>query len=334
MKPLNRRQFVTRSLLAGGAAAAGALGLSRRGETQNAPPAQPPAQPSNQPPLRPAPASLSALPRLSAPQSPTDRVRLGQTGIVTSLVGIGTGSSGWGGGSNQTRQGQNDFTRLMRHAYDKGITLFDLADQYGSNVPFGVAMQGVQRESYVIQTKSTSRDADGARADIDRFLRELKTDYIDSLIVHCVTEGDWNLRFRGVLEVFEEAKAAGKIRSHGVTCHSYRALRAAAQEPWVDLHMVRWNAAASHMDGPVERVRPLFAGLRERGLGMIGMKVVGQGDLLRGQKFSPQECFRFQIESGIVDSFVVGVESTRQIDELISGTQTALREVGYRFSPA
>src|SRR6266567_2223902 len=112
----------------------------------------------------------------------TDKVRLGKSGLTMSLVGVGTGSSGWAHQSNQTRLGQETFTRLMRHALDNGITFFDLADQYGSNPYFSTALKGVPRDRYLIQTKTNSRDPKDARQDIDRFLRELNTDHIDSLI--------------------------------------------------------------------------------------------------------------------------------------------------------
>ena len=261
----------------------------------------------------------------------TDRVLLGKSGVRVSLVGIGTGSNGWNKSSNQTRPGDAHFQKLMRHALDSGINFFDLADQYGSNPYFGRAMKGVARDKYVIQTKINSRDPQSARADIERILRELKTDYIDSLIVHCVTEADWSTRFAPLLEEISKFKTEGKIRAHGVTCHSFEALQDAAKSDWVQINMVRWNNYQAHMDNDVENCRALFTQMRRKGQGMIGMKVVGQGDLLNALRpKTPEECFRFQIESGVVDSFVVGCESTSHIDQLLKGTQAALDELGYR----
>jgi 1-deoxyxylulose-5-phosphate synthase len=264
-------------------------------------------------------------------KSPTDKVLLGKSNLKISLVGIGTGSSGWGHQSNQTRLGQEEFTRLIRYSFDKGINFFDLADQYGSNPYFAKAIKGIPREKYVIQTKTTSRDPKQAKEDIDRFLKELETDYIDSLIIHCVTEADWTTKFRGVMDVFEEAKQRGKIRAHGVTCHSLPALKAAEANNWVEINQVRWNPCKSHMDGDVQTVGELFKRMRSKGQGMIGMKVVGQGDIVKGNKpITPEECFKFQLESGVVDAFVVGIEKKEQIDQLLTGTQLALKEVGYR----
>jgi aryl-alcohol dehydrogenase-like predicted oxidoreductase len=264
-------------------------------------------------------------------KSPVDKVLLGKSGIKVSLVGIGTGSGGWAGQSNQTRLGQEEFTRQLRHAFDKGINFFDLADQYGSHPFFTKAMRGAQRDKYVIQTKSTSRKAKEARGDIDRFLKELDTDYIDSLIIHNVTEADWTNRFREVMEVFTEAKKAGKIRAHGVTCHSFDALQAAEASDWVQINQVRWNSGESHMDADVKKARALFEKMRRKGQGMIGMKVVGQGSLIQGEKaLTPEDCFKFQIESGVVDAFVVGVQKIEHIDHLVKGTQVALNQIGYK----
>lgn len=265
-------------------------------------------------------------------KSPTDKVSLGKSGIKISLVGIGTGSGGWAGRSDQTRLGQEEFTRQMRHAFDNGINFFDLADQYGSHPFFTRAMKGVARDKYVIQTKTTSRRAKDAREDIDRFLKELNTDYIDSLIIHNVTEGDWTTRFKEVMEVFKEAKKAGKIRAHGVTCHSFAALQAAAASDWVEINQVRWNSRESHMDADVKTAGELFEKMRRKGQGMIGMKVVGQGSLVQGDKaLTPEECFKFQLESGVVDAFVVGVQKVEHIDQLLKGTQSALKQVGYKM---
>lgn len=312
MRKFNRREFVSAIVGGAGAVTTGAFlwdGKTARSQQQRI-------------------AEATVDPSI---KSPTERVSLGKSGVKVSLVGIGTGSGGWARQSNQTRLGQAEFTRQMRHAFDNGINFFDLADQYGSHPYFTKAMNGVGRDKYVIQTKSTSRRAAEARADIDRFLKELNTDYIDSLIVHNVTESDWTTRFREVLEVFAEAKKAGKIRAHGVTCHSFVALQAAAASDWVQINQVRWNSRESHMDADVKTAGALFEKMRRQGQGMIGMKVVGQGSLVQGEKsLTPEECFKFQIESGVVDAFVIGVEKTEHIDALLKGTQTALNKVGYR----
>lgn len=311
MKKLGRRNFIAGAIGATGVASVGLLTVRKQ---------------FSESPLLIGPGAMDA-----SISGPTDKVRLGTSGVTISLVGIGTGSMGWGHASNQTRLGQEGFTRLIRYAFDNGITFFDLADQYGTHLPFREAMKGVPRDRYIIQTKSDSRDPNRARQDVDRYLKELGTDYIDSLIIHNVTQRDWTTRFRGVMDVFEEAKAASKIRAHGVTCHSLSALQAAAASDWVQINQVRWNARASHADADVQTLWDLFKNMRAKGQGMIGMKVVGQGDLLDGfQPLTPEACFRFQIASGAVDAFVVGPEKVEHIDALLRGTQVALNEFGYR----
>ena len=311
MRRLNRREFIGAVIGGTGVAATGALlwnGQSAKSQHQGG--------------------DFIIDPAI---KSPIDKVSLGKTGIKVSLVGIGTGSGGWARQSNQTRLGQQEFTKQIRHAFDNGINFYDLADQYGSHPFFTKAMNGVARDKYVIQTKSTSRKPKEAREDIDRFLKELNTDYIDSLIIHNVTEADWTTRFQEVMEVFKEAKKAGKIRAHGVTCHSFAALEAAAASDWVQINQVRWNSRESHMDADVKTARALFEKMRRKGQGMIGMKVVGQGSLVQGEKaLTPEECFKFQIESGVVDAFVIGVEKIEHIDGLLKGTQMALNQVGYK----
>lgn len=317
MRMLNRREFLEAAVATAGVSSAGAVIFKRWH----------PATLTGISEIGDANATFS----LVRSMTPTSQVSLGKSGLRVSMVGIGTGSIGWGHRSNQTQLGQSEFTRVMRYAFDRGINFFDLADSYGSHPYFAEAIKGVPRDRYVIQTKTDNRDPQGAREDIDRFLRELRTDYIDSLIIHCVTTPDWTVRYRGVMDVFAEAKRQGKIRAHGVTCHNFGALQAAAASDWVQINQVRWNPRGAHMDADVETARALFQKMRGKGQGMIGMKVVGQGDLLNGgRRFSPTECFRFQVESGVVDAFVVGVEATSHVDELLHGTQVALNEVGYR----
>ncbi len=312
MRKLSRRKFLGAAIATAGMSSTGALVLSR---------------------VHRNPAEDGYSGRIiRGSMTATSRVPLGKSGLNVSLVGIGTGSVGWAHHSNQTRLGQEAFTRLMRHAFDSGINFFDLADSYGSHSYFASAMNGVPRDQYVIQTKTDNRDPKGVREDIDRFLQELQTDYLDSLIIHCVTQPDWTTRYRGVMDVFAEAKERGKIRAHGVTCHNFGALQSAAVSDWVQINQVRWNPRGAHMDADVETARAIFKQMRARRQGMIGMKVVGQGDLVAGERrLSPAQCFRFQIESGVVDAYVVGVESTEQIDQLLHGTQLALNEVGYRM---
>lgn len=241
----------------------------------------------------------------------TDTVVLGNTGIRTSRLAMGTGTIGFGGSSNQTRTG--NLTQLLRTGYDRGLTFFDTADGYGSHPEVAEAVSHLPREKVVIMTKCDSRDPKQARADLDRYRRELKTDYIDILLVHCVTEGDWTTRYRGVMDVFSEAKQKGIIRTHGVSCHSIEALRAAAASPWVEVDLVRLNPVGAHMDADPQTVIGVIKQMRAQGKGIIGMKILGQGAMRKRQ----DEAIQFALGTGVLDAFTIGAESDQEQSDLI-----------------
>lgn len=241
----------------------------------------------------------------------TDTVVLGKTGIRTTRLAMGTGTVGYAGSSNQTRSG--GLTRLLRTGYDRGLTFFDTADSYGSHPEVADAVSKLPRDKVVIMTKCDERDPKKAKADIDRYRRELKTDYIDILLVHCVTEGDWTTRYRGVMDVFSEAKQKGIIRAHGVSCHSIDALRAAAASPWVDVDLVRLNPVGAHMDADPQTVIGVIKQMRAQGKGIIGMKILGQGAMRKRQ----DEAIKFALGTGVLDAFTIGAENDSEQSDLI-----------------
>jgi len=241
----------------------------------------------------------------------TDTVVLGKTGIKTSRLAMGTGTVGFGGGSNQTRMGQ--LVKLLVGGYDSGLIFFDTADSYGSHPEVAAALKQVGRSKAVVMTKCDDRDPKQAKADIDRYLRELGTDYIDICLIHCVTEADWTTRYRGVMDVFEQAKEQGKIRAHGVSCHSIEALRAAAKSPWVEVDLVRLNPVGAYMDADPGTVIGVVKEMRAQGKGIIGMKILGQGAMRTRQ----DEAIRFALDSGVLDAFTIGAENRNEQQDLI-----------------
>lgn len=270
-------------------------------------------------------------------RKPTDKVKLGKTKIVSSRIGIGTGSIGWNHQSNQTRLGQQKFTELIRHAYDSGITFFDCADQYGSHPYVKEAIKGLPRDKFVIESKIIHRTAEEARADLDRFRKELGVEYIDIVLMHVVTEGDWTTRYKGVRDVLEEAKQKGVIRAHGCSCHSLEALRTAADEPWVDIDLARYNPWGMYMDNKQgdpqekapEHVRPILADMKKAGKGVIGMKILGQGDMMHkdDRLARARESLKFALGSGVIDMMVIGFESPQQITEIVNEARVAFAEL-------
>jgi len=144
-----------------------------------------------------------------------DTVTLGRSGIKTSRLAMGTGTVGTGHHSHQTALGLNGLSDLLLNGYDRGLRFFDSADAYGSHPHVAEALKHIPRDKVTVLTKTWARDPKEARADLDRFRRELGTDYIDVCLMHCLSEGDWTTRYRGVMDVFSEAKEKGIIRAHG-----------------------------------------------------------------------------------------------------------------------
>jgi 1-deoxyxylulose-5-phosphate synthase len=243
-----------------------------------------------------------------------DEVVLGRTGIRTSRLAMGTGTIGFAGRSNQTKLGISPFTNLLLNGYhENGLRFFDSADSYGSHPYVAAALKQLPRDKVTVLTKTDSRDAAGVRADLDRFRRELGIDHIDVVLIHCVTEGDWTTRYQGAMDVLSEAKEKGVIRAHGVSCHSLEALRAAASSPWVDIDLVRLNPIGSHMDAEPDIVISVIKQMRSQGKGIVGMKILGQGEL----RDRASEAVRYALGTGVLDAFTIGAESQREQNNLI-----------------
>ena len=249
--------------------------------------------------------AMRALPALPRKFSASDTVTLGKTGITTSRLAMGTGTVGSGHHSHQTALGVKGLSDLLLNGHDNGLRFFDAADAYGSHPHVAEALKHVPRDKVTILTKTWARDPAEARADLDRFRRELGTDYLDICLMHCLTEGDWTERYRGVMDVFSEAKEKGIIRAHGCSCHSIEALRAAAKSPWVEVDLVRINPIGSHMDADPDTVVSVLREMKAAGKGIVGMKILGQGDLRNRQ----DEALNYALSLGVLDAFTIGAES-------------------------
>ena len=254
-----------------------------------------------------------ALPALPRKFTAADTVTIGKTGIRTSRLAMGTGTVGSGHHSHQTALGVKGLSELLLNGYDHGLRFFDAADAYGSHPHVAEALKHVPRDKVTVLTKTWSRDAASARADLDRFRRELGTDYLDVCLMHCLTEGDWTERYRGVMDVFSEAKEKGIIRAHGCSCHSIEALRAAAKSPWVEVDLVRINPIGSHMDADPDTVVSVLREMRAAGKGIVGMKILGQGDLTTRQ----DEALKYALSLDLLDAFTIGAESRAEQEDLI-----------------
>ena len=254
-----------------------------------------------------------ALTALSRKFSAADTVTLGKTGIQTSRLAMGTGTVGSGHHSHQTALGIKGLSDLLLNGYDHGLRFFDSADSYGSHPHVAEALKHVPRDKVTVLTKTWARDPASARADLDRFRRELGTEHIDVCLMHCLTEGDWTERYQGVMDVLSEAKQKGIIRAHGCSCHSIEALRAAAKSPWVDVDLVRINPVGAYMDADPNTVLAVLGEMRAVGKGIVGMKILGQGELRHRQ----DEALRFALSLNLLDAFTIGAESQSEQEDLI-----------------
>jgi aryl-alcohol dehydrogenase-like predicted oxidoreductase len=257
-------------------------------------------------------AAIASQPPLSK-FSATDTVTLGSTGIKTSRLAMGTGTVGSGHHSNQTALGVKGLSDLLLNGYDQGLRFFDAADSYGSHPHVAEALKHIPRDKVTVLTKTWARDPATARADLDRFRRELGIDHIDICLMHCVTEPDWTERYKGAMDVLSEAKQKGIIRAHGCSCHTIEALRAAAKSPWVEVDFARINPIGSHMDADPETVVGVLQSMKAAGKAVVGMKILGQGDLANRQ----DEAIKYALSLGILDAFTIGAESKSQQHDLI-----------------
>jgi aryl-alcohol dehydrogenase-like predicted oxidoreductase len=235
-------------------------------------------------------------------------------GVEVSRLAMGTGTNGVAGSSNQSRKlGLRGLADLLRTGYDSGITFWDSADQYGTHVHVREALKGLPREKITLLTKTHASTANEMRADLDRFRRELGTDYLDIVLLHCMTDADWPVQKRGAMEVLAEAREKKLVRTHGVSCHTIEALRTAAAEPWVQVDLARINPAGAIMDADPNTVLGVLRQMKAAGKGVIGMKILGAGRL----RDRAEESLQFVLAQNCVDAFTIGGEDRSELQDLL-----------------
>ena len=242
-----------------------------------------------------------------------DIVTLGNSGIKTSRMAMGTGSWGWGGSSYQTRElGIKGLSDLLRHAYDNGVIFWDSADQYGSHPHLKEALKYIPREKVVILTKTLATTEEDMKDDLDRFRQELGTDYIDIVLLHKMENPRWDQIKKPAMNVLSRAREDGVIRSHGVSCHTLSALKTAANSDWVQVDLVRFNPTGSRMDADPSTVAPVIKKMKQQGKGIIGMKVLGAGSLTN----RVDKCLQYQLGHDFIDAFTIGQTSATEFNDL------------------
>lgn len=241
------------------------------------------------------------------------RVTLGHTGIEVSQLCFGTGSHGWNGHSDQSALGVEGLASLLRYGLERGIAFWDTADQYGTHAHVAEALAGLDRSRVVITTKTTAKTAEGVSGDVERYCRELATDYVDLVFLHCMTNPDWVQTMSGPMEALSRAKERGLVRAVGVSCHNIGALAASATCDWVDVNLVRINYAGENMCAPPEQVVPLIAQMQATGKGVYGMKVLGCAEGALAE--NPARAINYTLGVPGVDAIVIGMVSREQVDE-------------------
>ena len=243
-----------------------------------------------------------------------DIVTLGKTGIKVSRLAMGTGTNGYNYRSDQTRKlGIKGVADLLKSAYDQGINFWDSADQYGSHPHLKEALKYVPRDKVVVLTKTHAETAQEMREDLDRFRKEIGTDYIDIVLLHMMTHEDWPDQYQGAMEELSRARDRGIVRAHGVSCHTIEALETASRTDWVQIDLARINPKGVVMDADVTTIIKLLGTMHSVGKGIVGMKIFGAGQL----QDQVDHCLRFILNFDCVDAFTIGQESKEQMMDLV-----------------
>lgn len=243
----------------------------------------------------------------------SDRIILGKTGIEVSRMAMGTGTNGWGRSSNQTRQlGIGGLAGLLQAGFDMGVNFWDSADQYGSHPHLKEALKSIPREKVVILSKTHASTEKQMNDDLDRFRSELGTDYIDIVLLHCMTSKDWPQEKNGAMDVLSRAVENKIVRAHGVSCHTLEALKSAAASPWVQIDLARINPHGAAMDASVPVVVNVLKGMKQSGKVIMGMKIFGAGQLTD----RVDECLKYALAQEYMDCFTIGVENHNQLKDL------------------
>ncbi len=256
-------------------------------------------------------------------RSATDLVKLGNTKVKVTRLAFGTGTFG---GRVQRELGQEEFTKLVRYAHERGIRFFETADNYKA-MPgmLATALKGVPRDSYKLMTKYRLKDLDNPQATIDRLRQDLNSEYVDIMLLHCVRTPDWPEQFKKLRDALSEAKHKKIIMAHGASCHGLLPLRAFPNNQWLDVALMRVNHNGTRMDnlkgtedgvGDVDEVTGHIGRIHKQGTGVLGMKIMGEGQFKTPELRDAS--MKFVMQLGTVDAVTIGFKSPAEIDEAIT----------------
>jgi 1-deoxyxylulose-5-phosphate synthase len=258
----------------------------------------------------------------------TDVVTLGRSGVRVTRLAFGTGSFS---GQVQRDLGQDGFTRLVRHAYDRGIRFFETAESYAEmHKMLGIALKGVPRDSYQLMSKVTTRGGVDPQQKFDELRRLADTEYFDIMLLHWQHTATWPSDTARWQDAILEAQSRKLVRSHGASVHGLPALRKVSGHDWLDVAMIRVNHTGKSMDaedyatqgpGDVAEVVTRVSEVRKAGRGVIGMKLAGEGSFGREDR---RKAMRFAFREAGVDCVTLGYKSPAEIDEAVENLDLAL----------
>ena len=274
-------------------------------------------------------ATTGTLSLKAEPQTATDWVTLGKTNVKVTRLAFGTGSFS---GQVQRDLGQDQFTRLVRHAHERGVRFFETAESYGGmHEMLGIALQGVPRDSYRLMTKVTTHNGVNPQDKIDQLRRAAKTEYFDIVLLHWQHTPTWptdSLRWQ---DGISEAQTKQAVLSHGASVHGLPALRQVPDMKWLEVAMIRMNHKGVRMDaedyntdglGNVSEVVTHVKKIRKDGTGVISMKLVGEGAFTNRE--DRKAAMKFAFRNAGVTAVTVGYKNTGEIDEAIENLNLAL----------
>ena len=260
--------------------------------------------------------------------SATDLVTLGRSGVRVTRLAFGTGSFS---GRLQRELGQDGFTRLVRHAYDRGIRFFETAESYAEmHKMLGIALKGVPRESYTLMSKVTTRDGVDPQQKLDELRRLASTEYFDIMLLHWQHTATWPADTVRWQDAILEAQSRKVVLSHGASVHGLPALRRVPRTNWLQVALIRVNHKGKSMDaedyatqgpGNVAEVVTHVKDVRKQGMGVISMKLAGEGTFDREDR---RRAMRFAFRDAGVDCVTVGYKSPAEIDEAVENVNLAL----------
>jgi predicted aldo/keto reductase-like oxidoreductase len=269
-----------------------------------------------------------SLPLLARRESATDMVTLGRSGVKVTRLAFGTGTIS---GKVQRELGQEGFTRLVRHAYDRGIRFFETAESYGEmHRMLGIALKGLPRDSYQLMSKVTTRGGVDPQQKFDELRRLANTEYFDIMLLHWQHTATWPADTARWQDAILEIQSRKAVLSHGASVHGLPALRRVPETNWLQVAMIRMNHTGKSMDaedyatqgpGNVPEVVTHVQEVRTHGMGVISMKLAGEGTFDREDR---RKAMRFAFRTAGVDCVTVGYKSPAEIDEAIENLNLAL----------